>query len=215
MAAPRTQPFHPLQPRQPKGSFAQRYAAVRAQTEALCQPLETEDYVVSTMSDVSPTKWHLAHTSWFFETFVITPNDDAYRSPNPKYSFLFNSYYVQAGERHCRAKRGIVTRPTVAEVFAYRAHVDAAMARLLERIGDDAEHPALGIVELGLHHEQQHQELLLTDIKHVFWMTPLRPAYTARAAESVANVPSGWVRLDEGVREIGHLSTRSGQAASD
>src|SRR5215475_8299270 len=129
-----------------------RCIAVRAQTEALCTPLETEDYVVSTMSDVSPTKWHLAHTSWFFETFVLAPFDDAYVSPNPRYSFLFNSYYVQAGERHCRAKRGIVTRPTVREVFEYRAHVDAHMARLLRDVDGDPRHPAAPLIVLGLHH---------------------------------------------------------------
>src|SRR6476661_1893438 len=144
--------------------LARDYAAVRAQTEALCAPLETEDFVVSTMADVSPTKWHLAHTSWFFETFVLTPFDASYVTPNPRYAFLFNSYYVQAGERHCRAQRGLVTRPTVAEVFSYRAHVDAGMRRLLDRVADDVEHPAWPVIELGLHHEQQHQELLLTDI---------------------------------------------------
>src|SRR5687767_8692818 len=155
----------------------ERYVAVREQTVRLCAPLQVEDYVVSTMPDVSPTKWHLAHTSWFFETFVLAAFDPSYVSPNPRYSFLFNSYYVQAGERHCRAKRGLVTRPTVDEVFAYRAHVDACMRALIERIGSDAEHRALPVIELGLHHEQQHQELLVTDIKHVFWMNPLRPAY--------------------------------------
>src|SRR5215203_4832943 len=112
-------------------SLLDRYVAVRRQTEALAAPLETEDYVVSSMPDVSPTKWHLAHTSWFFETFVLAPFDEHYVTPNPKYAFLFNSYYVQAGERHCRAQRGLVTRPTVADVFAYRAHVDAQMRALL------------------------------------------------------------------------------------
>jgi len=155
------------------------------------------------MTDVSPTKWHLAHTSWFFETFVLAPNDDAYVSPNPRYAFLFNSYYVQAGERHCRAKRGIVTRPTVAEVFAYRAHVDAAMHRLLAEVGDDASHPAYGVIELGLHHEQQHQELLVTDIKHVFWMNPLRPAYLPRVPDRAGAAPLRWASFDEGVHHVG------------
>jgi ergothioneine biosynthesis protein EgtB len=185
----------------PAASLAVRYDAVRAHTEALCAPLETEDYVVSSMPDVSPTKWHLAHTSWFFETFVLTPNDPDYASPNPRYAFLFNSYYVQAGERHCRAQRGLVTRPTVAEVFAYRRHVDDAMRALLARLDDDD--PALGVVELGLHHEQQHQELLLTDIKHVFWTNPMRPAYTPRRERAHAP-PLAWAAFDEGIREIGH-----------
>ena len=153
-------------------SLAQQFREVRAYTVRLCDPLEIEDMVVSSMPDVSPTKWHLAHTSWFFETFVLAPRDPAYRSPNPKYAFLFNSYYVQAGERHCRAQRGLVTRPTVEEVMAYRRHVDDHMLRLLEGISDDE------TVTLGLHHEQQHQELILTDIKHVLWMNPMRPAYS-------------------------------------
>src|SRR5436309_12071103 len=163
MAAPR---ITPKATRTQQGSmFAERYAAVRAQTVPLCEPLETEDYVVSTMSDVSPTKWHLAHTSWFFETFALREFTTGYRSPNPRYAYLFNSYYVQAGERHCRAQRGLVTRPTVEEVFAYRAHVDEHMRRLIDQVADDPTHPASPVIELGLNHEQQHQELLLTDIK--------------------------------------------------
>jgi ergothioneine biosynthesis protein EgtB len=181
-----------------------RVIRIRAQTEALCAPLEVEDYVVSTMSDVSPTKWHLAHTSWFFETFVLAPFDASYVTPNPKYAFLFNSYYVQAGERHCRAQRGLVTRPTVAEVYAYRAHVDSALQALVERIADDSNHPALPVIELGLHHEQQHQELMLTDIKHVFWMNPLRPAYSAKRAVSHVSDATNWVSVAAGIHRIGH-----------
>ena len=181
-----------------------RCIEVRAQTESLCAPLQTEDYVVSTMADVSPTKWHLAHTSWFFETFVLAQFDPTYVTPNPKYAFLFNSYYVQAGERHCRAQRGLVTRPTVAEVFAYRAHVDAALRALVERIGDDPHHPAVPVIELGLHHEQQHQELMLTDIKHVFWTNPLRPAYIPRRATSHASDATNWVGVAAGIHRIGH-----------
>ncbi len=182
-----------------------RYAGVRGQTEALCAPLELEDYVVSSMPDVSPTKWHLAHTSWFFETFVLAEHDASYRSPDPRYAYLFNSYYVQAGERHCRAQRGLVTRPTVREILAYRAHVDVAMQRLMERVAGDTSHPVAQLVELGLHHEQQHQELLLTDIKHVLWTNPLRPMYRApSAALATETVPSEWVAFDGGVRSIGH-----------
>jgi ergothioneine biosynthesis protein EgtB len=186
-------------------TLVSRYADVRAQTEALCAPLEVEDFVVSSMPDVSPTKWHLAHTSWFFETFVLAEHDPSYRSPNPGYAYLFNSYYVQAGERHCRAKRGLVTRPTVREVFAYRAHVDEALRRLIERIADDAAHPAAALIELGLHHEQQHQELLLTDIKHVLWTNPLRPTYRALASGPARQVaPLTWRAFDGGVAWIGH-----------
>jgi hypothetical protein len=214
-APPAAPARHALEPSAPASRPAQpdlasRYRAVRAQTEALCAPLETEDYVVSSMPDVSPTKWHLAHTSWFFETFVLAEHAPAaglrYAPPDPRYAYLFNSYYVQAGERHCRAQRGLATRPTVGEVFAYRAHVDDAMARLLERVGGDPGHPAAGLVELGLHHEQQHQELLLMDIKHVFWTNPLRPAYRARGAadRAAAVAPLAWHPVHEGVYRIGH-----------
>ncbi len=185
-------------------SLARRYADVRHQTESLCAPLETEDYVVSTMGDVSPTKWHLAHTSWFFETFVLAPFEASYVTPNARYAFLFNSYYVQAGERHCRAQRGLVTRPTVAEVFAYRAFVDHAMLALLERVESDVEHPAIPIIELGLHHEQQHQELLLTDIKHVFWMNPLRPAYSVARLAARPSTTMRWHSVEAGIHRIGH-----------
>ena len=188
-------------------TLAERYDAVRARTEWLCEPLETEDMVVSSMPDVSPTKWHLAHTSWFFETFVLAAHDAAYRSPDARYAFLFNSYYVQAGERHCRAQRGLATRPTVPQVIAYRAHVDEAMRRLLARIAGDVAHPAASLIELGLHHEQQHQELLLTDIKHVLWMNPLRPTYREQANTAGAEAESaseGWHSIAEGVYAIGH-----------
>jgi len=192
-------------------SLPERYLAVRRQTEALCEPLQTEDFVVSSMSDVSPTKWHLAHTSWFWETFVLGPHAPGYASPNPKYAFLFNSYYVQAGERHCRAQRGLVTRPTVKEVFDYRAHVDEHMLALLNRVGGEPEHPAIAILELGLNHEQQHQELLLTDIKHVFWMNPMRPAYARRSAEDARDIhPLDWHSVPEAITSIGHTGNGFG-----
>ncbi len=189
---------------EPGNGMRARYDTVRTRTEAVCEPLETEDYVVSSMPDVSPTKWHLAHTSWFFESFILAEHAPWYRSPDDRYRFLFNSYYVQAGERHCRAQRGLVTRPTVAGVFEYRAHVDAAMRRLIERIGDDAEHPAFTLIELGLHHEQQHQELLLTDIKHVLWTNPLRPTYREHPDDLSRESPLRWRALDEGLHQIGH-----------
>jgi ergothioneine biosynthesis protein EgtB len=186
-------------------TLAERFDAVRAQSERLCEPLDTEDYVVSSMADVSPTKWHLAHTSWFFETFILGPHAPEYVSPNPRYAFLFNSYYVQAGERHCRAMRGLVTRPTVREVFQYRAHVNEAMRALLGEINEDQNHPAYPLIVLGLHHEQQHQELLVTDIKHVFWMNPLRPVYGERAELPERVLPeSAWKSFGGGVHRIGH-----------
>jgi ergothioneine biosynthesis protein EgtB len=202
--APTTQPASPPRDSGPP-TLLTRYETVRTQTERLCAPLEVEDYVVSSMPDVSPTKWHLAHTSWFFETFVLAAFDAAYRSPDSRYAYLFNSYYVQAGERHCRAKRGLVTRPTVREVYGYRAHVDEAMWRLIHLIAGDAAHPATRLVELGLQHEQQHQELLLTDIKHVLWTNPLRPTYrTATTAPATESQPIGWLEFDGGLQTIGH-----------
>jgi hypothetical protein len=190
---------HPMEAH-PERDLVAQFQRAREQTVHLCAPLQTEDYVVSSMADVSPTKWHLAHTSWFFETFVLADHDAEYRSPNPRYAFLFNSYYVQAGERHCRAQRGLVTRPSVAEVMEYRRHVDAAVSRLCDRITDQPEHPARALIELGIHHEQQHQELLLTDIKHVFWTNPLKPAYrdalpTTRQADAME-----WKSFDAGIR---------------
>jgi len=183
--------------------MAERYRAVRARTERLCDTLETEDFVVSSMPDVSPTKWHLAHTNWFFETFILTPNDPDYRPLDPKYSFLFNSYYVQAGERHCRAQRGLVTRPTGEDVFKYRRYVDEHMLALLDRTDVNA------LAELGLHHEQQHQELLLTDILHVFWTNPTKPALWPRGsrlvpAPTTSVLDAARADVGEGVYHVGH-----------
>ena len=179
------------------------YRRVRAFTESLCEGLAPEDCVVQSMPDVSPTKWHLAHTSWFFETFVLGPHLAGYRPLDPVYAFLFNSYYVQAGERHCRAQRGYISRPTLREVFAYRAHVDRAMGELLS---DDFGEDVRSLVSLGLNHEQQHQELMLTDIKHVFSVNPLRPAYRkidpVRSTQAAAQ--QRWIAFPEGVRHIGH-----------
>ena len=184
--------------------LATRFAQVRAFTERLCDGLATEDYVVQSSPDVSPTKWHLAHTTWFWETFVLTPHADGYRLHDERYPFLFNSYYVQAGERHCRAQRGYLSRPTVAEVFSYRHHVDAAMAEFLARF-DEAQSPEIAdVIEVGLHHEQQHQELMLTDLKHVFSVNPLRPAYAERThAPSPDPGPLGWRSFEAGLHEIG------------
>jgi len=181
------------------------FQEVRAFTERLCEPLATEDYVVQSMADVSPTKWHLAHTSWFFETFVLAPHVPDYRPLEPAYAFLFNSYYVQAGERHCRAQRGYISRPTVAEVYAYRRHVDAAMGELLDRADASLLERVAPLIELGLQHEQQHQELLLTDIKHVFSVNPLRPVYRARPVASAPwAAPVAWLPFAGGLQEIGH-----------
>src|SRR5689334_15730069 len=150
-----------------------RYRAVRQHTEALAAPLSAEDQCIQSMPDASPAKWHRAHTTWFFETFLLLPNLPGYRVFDPRFGFLFNSYYEAAGPRHARPRRGMLTRPSAAEVADYRAHVDTAMLRLLADLP-----PALApLVELGLQHEEQHQELLLTDILHALAENPLRPAY--------------------------------------
>ena len=187
-------------------SLVERYRAVRALTETLTEGLAAEDMVVQSMPDVSPTKWHLAHTAWFFERFVLMEHLRGYAPLDETYLYLFNSYYQQAGERHCRDQRGYISRPTVAEVMAYRRHVDDAMAKLLE--GADEGQPAAvsALVTLGMHHEQQHQELMLTDIKHVFSVNPLRPVYRELGARPAAHPvrPLDWIGFAGGVREIGH-----------
>ncbi|MEM6784282.1 MAG: ergothioneine biosynthesis protein EgtB [Bacteroidota bacterium] len=181
-----------------------RYQSVRAHTEAFCVPLATEDYVVQSMADVSPTKWHLAHTTWFWETFVLTPYLDGYTFYDKRFPFLFNSYYVQAGERHCRAQRGYLSRPTVAEVKRYRAHVDSHMAQLLDGLDEEVHRALADTVEIGLHHEQQHQELMVTDLKHVFAVNPLRPAYQARPHRGAPDPgPLRFVPFVEGLHTIG------------
>ncbi len=185
--------------------WAARYRAVRRFTETLCQPLVAEDYVVQTMTDVSPTKWHLAHVSWFFETFILRPHAPGYRPLDERYAYLFNSYYVQAGERHCRDRRGYLSRPTVEQVYAYRAHVDAHLLALLDEADEAAMQTLAPLVEIGLHHEQQHQELLLTDIKHVFSVNPLRPVYRPYTpVEGGPPPPLAWAPFEGGLYEIGH-----------
>jgi ergothioneine biosynthesis protein EgtB len=190
----------------PEPTLVGRYHQVRQFTERLCQPLLTEDYVVQAMPDVSPPKWHLAHTSWFFETFLLASASPGYRSPHASYAYLFNSYYVAAGERHCRPKRGVLSRPTVEEVYRYRAYVDQQMTALLESLDETDLDIWSPIVELGLHHEQQHQELILTDLKYNFSCNPLRPAYvTADLSPRVQAVGAlQWVSVPEGVYRIGH-----------
>ena len=187
-------------------TLIRRYQQVREFTERLCQPMVTEDYVIQAMPDVSPPKWHLAHTSWFFETFILAAASPRYRSPHAAYAYLFNSYYVAAGARHCRPKRGLLSRPTVEEVYAYRAQVDKFMTSFLEGLNGQEANTWAPIVELGLHHEQQHQELLLTDLKYNFFCNPLRPVYvTADISCCTQHVNAlQWVNFPEGVYWIGH-----------
>ncbi|MEM7288386.1 MAG: DinB family protein, partial [Actinomycetota bacterium] len=181
------------------------YEDVRAFTEELASPLSAEDQTVQSMPDVSPTKWHRAHTTWFFETFLLKEYVPGYLSPDPAFDYLFNSYYEAVGDRHPRAQRGLVSRPSAAEVGEYRRHVDAAMAEFLATLVDE-NGPLLDLVELGLHHEQQHQELLLMDIKHVLSVNPTFPVYRERqVAEPVADLtPVAWTSFAGGEVEVGH-----------
>src|SRR5262245_8072194 len=185
------------------GGLLERFREVRTFTTRLCNGLEPEDMVVQSMPDVSPTKWHLAHTSWFFETFVLAEHQPGYRPFDPAFAYLFNSYYVQAGERHCRDQRGYISRPTVSEVLKYRQYVDEQMDKFL-RTERAAGPETRALIGLGLHHEQQHQELMLTDIKHVFSVNPLRPAYRVQADEGEKPVPAQqWLTFEGGLQEIG------------
>ncbi|MBI2823330.1 MAG: ergothioneine biosynthesis protein EgtB [Planctomycetia bacterium] len=187
-------------------NLTERYLKTRRLTEHLCEPLEVEDFVVQSMPDASPTRWHLAHTTWFFETFVLARWEAGYRPFSGDYQVLFNSYYNSVGEPFPRSRRGLLTRPTVAEVFEYRHAVDERMARLLgAREGGGSEEIAR-VVELGINHEQQHQELILTDIKHAFSCNPLWPAYRPRpdGATAITVKASGWTAKGGGVVEIGH-----------
>ena len=188
-----------------KADFAEQYQRVRRFTEHLCEPLATEDYVIQSMPDVSPTKWHIAHVTWFWETFLLLPALPGYQSLHPQYAYLFNSYYNTLGQRHCRPKRGLISRPTVEETYAYRRYVDEHVLDLVEQL-DEGQLTALApIMTLGLHHEQQHQELMVTDIKHVFSCNPLYPAYVERVPTGTSRVPPvEWVSFPEGVYWIGH-----------
>ncbi|WP_207415828.1 ergothioneine biosynthesis protein EgtB [Roseomonas haemaphysalidis] len=177
-----------------------RYHDVRARTDALTAPLSPEDQVVQSMPDASPAKWHRAHTTWFFETFLLLPFLPGYRRVREEYAFLFNSYYEAAGPRHARTMRGMVTRPSCDEVADYRAAVDEAMVALLRN--PPSQVPAL--LELGLQHEEQHQELLLTDILHLLSANPLRPAYDVAWQPPISTGSSRMLDGPRGVAEIGH-----------
>ncbi|GGC63546.1 ergothioneine biosynthesis protein EgtB [Chelatococcus reniformis] len=179
------------------------YAAVREETERRVAPLSDEDQLIQSMADASPAKWHRAHTTWFFEQFLLVPQVPGYEPFDERFAFLFNSYYVSAGPRHERPRRGLITRPTVAEVGRYRAHVDAAMARLLAE-ADEATLDAIApVIEIGLNHEQQHQELMLTDILHGFAHNPTDPVYAA-AWRLPAPVGGDAVKVPGGIYRIGH-----------
>ena len=179
------------------------YRAVRARTERLCEPLTAEDCVVQSMPDASPVKWHLAHTTWFFETFVLAPHQPGYPAvPESVAGFLFNSYYNAIGLRWERPRRGLLTRPTLAEVHEYRAAVDGRMERLLDDAA--AREAAAETLVLGLNHEEQHQELILTDVKHILAHNPLGPVYSPAAPDEGDSAAAGWATFQGGLVSIGH-----------
>jgi len=180
------------------------YTDVRRATESLIEPLDPEDCALQSMDDASPAKWHLAHTSWYFETFVLEEALPGYRAYHPDYRVLFNSYYNSVGAQFTRGMRGLLTRPHLAEVLAYRAHVDRHMGELLAR-ASQLDPKLCDVILLGLHHEQQHQELLLTDVKHLFSANPLHPAYHKNPTPASHTAPPlQWFAYEGGIREIGH-----------
>lgn len=185
-----------------------RFHAVRNFTNALVHGLAPEDCVVQSMPDVSPTKWHLAHTTWFFETFVLKKWVTGFRAVNPQYAFLFNSYYNAAGDMHRRDLRGLISRPTVDETRAYRSAIDDEIENLLTSADETLLNEIEPVVILGIHHEQQHQELLITDIKHVLAQNPLHPVFRGRPpgtmADGSASAPYQFIEFDEAIIDIGH-----------
>jgi dimethylhistidine N-methyltransferase len=189
-------------PVHPSPTMAHRYHAVRQATLALTRSLTPEDQLAQSMPDASPTKWHLAHTTWFWETFLLVPNLLGYKQFDPRFGYLFNSYYEALGPRQPRPERGLLTRPSLNDVIAYRSHVDEAMARLL----GEARADLAGLVDLGLAHEEQHQELILMDILHLFAQSPLSPAYAPPRPVSGPRdaAPMEFVRFEGGLVEIGH-----------
>lgn len=186
-------------------SLLDRFRTVRQRTMDICSPLEIEDFVIQSMEDASPAKWHLAHTTWFFEVFVLVKYAAGYVLKDERYPFLFNSYYIQAGDRWSRPHRGLLSRPTVRDVFDYRSHVDEAMMRFLSGpVPEEANH----VMEIGLNHEQQHQELMVTDIKHALSVNPLYPAYhdvPDKRGTGERAPANALVRFDGGVVDIGHV----------
>jgi ergothioneine biosynthesis protein EgtB len=184
----------------------EQFRQVRDFSTRLCRTLEPEDYVVQSMPDVSPTKWHLAHTSWFFETFIVKVWMPRYRSEVPQYAYLFNSYYNAAGDMHRRDLRGLISRPTVAETYRFRESIDQCVIQLLEQADEQLLAEIEPVLTLGLHHEQQHQELLVTDIKHVFAQNPLYPTFQPNPSEPETNQvgPQQFVEFDEATIWIGH-----------
>ncbi len=186
------------------GRMAQAYRTVRDETERRAAPLSPEDQVVQSMPDASPAKWHRAHTTWFFEQFVLGEHSPGYTPYHPDYAYLFNSYYVSAGPRHARNARGLLTRPGVEDVTAYRRHVDAAVVQMFDSMDDEALAKLVPLLEVGFNHEQQHQELMLTDILHAFAQNPIPPAYDPAWTPPAPASGDDWISLNEGIHTIGH-----------
>ncbi|MCU1272260.1 MAG: hypothetical protein JWN74_3554 [Acidobacteriaceae bacterium] len=181
----------------------ERYREIRNTTLQLTRPFSAEDLMLQSMPDASPAKWHLAHTTWFFETFILSPHVSGYKPLDPRYKQLFNSYYKQLGAHPYRGARGLMSRPSLDEVYAYRAHVDEAMLRYLE-VADES---TAALIEVGLNHEQQHQELILTDVKHALWSMPLRPERVQQPRAISKSMPIEWIGVDGGIREIGYAGS--------
>lgn len=183
------------------------FIETRKYTEKICEPLEIEDYVVQPIADVSPPKWHLGHSTWFFEEFILKPHAKGYRIFDADFAFVFNSYYEAVGKRVVRSDRGNLSRPSVAKVYDYRNYVTKAIKKLLV---ENENQELVAVLEIGIHHEKQHQELLLTDIKYILGNNPLLPAYSDSFKEhSLEAHQQEWISLDEGVYEIGHNTTDS------
>jgi ergothioneine biosynthesis protein EgtB len=183
-----------------KNRIRRRYHETRTTTLKLAQPYSVEDQMLQSMPDASPVKWHLAHTTWFFETFILSTYSPGYKPFHPAFKHLFNSYYKQLGSHPYRGSRGLMSRPSLDEVYAYRKWVDGAMDQYLEHAFEDV----LALIELGLNHEQQHQELILTDIKHALWSMPLRPEHAKRLRAVATLVPLEWGDFEGGIYDIGH-----------
>jgi ergothioneine biosynthesis protein EgtB len=188
-----------------RAAWIERFLRLRHATEALAASLSPEDQTIQSMPDVSPTKWHLAHTTWFFENFLLVPHQSGYRAFRPEFGFLFNSYYEALGPRHARAQRGLLSRPGVGEIGAYRDAVTDSVLKLIEAAGMRAWASIAPLLELGIHHEQQHQELILMDIKHVFSVNPLAPVYLPQADRPPFRPGAlEWAEFAGGLVEIGH-----------
>lgn len=185
----------------------QLFNDTRTHTEHICSFLETEDYVVQPVVDVSPPKWHLGHTTWFFEEFVLKNNAPDYQIYDERYAYVFNSYYESAGDKVVRSDRGNLSRPTVSDVYSYRKHVTDALLKYLKK--ENPSEKILEVIELGCHHEKQHQELLLTDIKYILGNNPLHPVYSEDFEENpIQDFPQEWLEVKEGVYEIGHNKSK-------